>query len=103
MYSYSKDPTRSAALAAAFSYAQARSALAAASAWMAASWLGRAATALLRARQERVAIDELRGWDDHMLRDIGLDRMHVEPAVRGLYRPQPQDAEIPRPPPQSSR
>ena len=100
MYSYSKDPTRSAALAAASSYTQAKSALAAASAWMAASWLGRAATALLREREERIAIDELRGWDDHMLRDIGLERMHIEPAVRGLYNPLPQDADAPRPPPQ---
>lgn len=100
MYSYSKDPTRSAALAAASSYAQTKSALTAAAAWVADSWLGRAATALLREREERIAIDELRGWDDHMLRDIGLERMHIEPAVRGLYSPQPQDADVPRPPPQ---
>lgn len=101
MYAYSKDPTRSAALAAASSYAQARSAFAAASAWIAQTWLGRAAMALVREREERLAIDELRSWDDHMLRDIGLERMHIEPAVRGLYRPSPRNADVPRPPPQS--
>jgi uncharacterized protein YjiS (DUF1127 family) len=99
MYSYSKDPTRSAALAAASTYAQARSAFAAASAWIAQSWLGRAALSLLRERSERLAIEELRSWDDHMLRDIGLERMHIEPAVRGVYRPQPLDSEVPRPSP----
>jgi uncharacterized protein YjiS (DUF1127 family) len=103
MYAYSKDPSRSAALAAASSYAQARSAFAAASAWIAQSWVGRIAVSLLREREERLAIDELRGWDDHMLRDIGLERMHIEPAVRGLYRPLPQDADVPRPPPQPCR
>lgn len=99
MYSYSKDPARSAALAAASTYAQARSAFAAAAAWFAQSWLGRATFALLREREERLAIEELKSWDDHMLRDIGLDRMHIEPAVRGVYRPLPQDADVPRPSP----
>jgi uncharacterized protein YjiS (DUF1127 family) len=99
MYSYSKNSTRSAALAAASSYAQARSAFAAVAAWIAQSWVGRVAASLLREREERLAIDELRSWDDHMLRDIGLERMHIEPAVRGIYRPLPQDADVPRPPP----
>lgn len=99
MYSYSKDPTRSAALAAASTYAQARAAFAAAAAWLAQSWLGRAAFALLRDREERLAIEELKSWDDHMLRDIGLERMHIEPAVRGVYRPLPQDSDVPRPSP----
>lgn len=99
MYSYSKDPSRSAALAAASIYAQARTAFAAAAAWIAQSWLGRAALSLVRERAERLAIEELESWDDHMLRDIGLERMHIEPAVRGLYRPQPQDTHVPRPSP----
>ncbi len=100
MYSYSKDPTRTAALAAASSssYAQIRSALAAAAAWLARSWLGKAAAGLVRERSERLAIEELRSWDDHMLRDIGLERMQIEPAVRGLYRPLPPDGDVPRPP-----
>ena len=98
MYSYSKDPTRSAALAAASTYAQARAALAAAAARLARSWLGRAAFALLREREERLAIDDLRTWDDHRLRDIGLERMHIEAAVRGVYRPLPPDGGVPRPP-----
>jgi uncharacterized protein YjiS (DUF1127 family) len=99
MYSHSKDPTRSAALAAASSYTRARSALGAVAAWFANSWLGKAAFALSREREERLAIEELRSWDDHMLRDIGLERMQIEPAVRGVYRPVPQNADVPRPPP----
>lgn len=99
MYSYSKDPTRSAALAAASSYTQARSALGAAAAWFANSWLGKAALSLAREREERLAIEELQSWDDHMLRDIGLERMHIEPAVRGHHWPLPQDADVPRPSP----
>lgn len=98
MYSYSKDPTRSAALAAASTYAQARSAFAAAAGWLAQSWLGRAALALLREREQRLAIDELLSWDDHRLRDIGLERMHIEAAVRGAYRPLRPDGDVPRPP-----
>lgn len=98
MYSYSKDPTRAAAVAAASSYAQAKAGFAAAAAWLAQSWLGKAATALVRAREERLAIEELRSWDDHRLRDIGLERMHIEPAVRGRFRPLPPDGDVPRPP-----
>ncbi len=29
------------------------------------------------------AVDELRSWDDHRLRDIGIDRSQIEGAVRG--------------------
>lgn len=29
------------------------------------------------------AVDELRSWDDHRLRDIGIDRSQIEAAVRG--------------------
>lgn len=100
MYSRSKNPTRSAAYATASIHAQAQSAFAAAAAWLAQSWLGKVAAALLRERGERLAIEELRSWDDHMLRDIGLERMHIEPAVRGRFRPMTLDAESPRPPPQ---
>ncbi len=35
----------------------------------------------------RLAIEALRGWDDHRLNDIGLERMDIELAVRGLLRP----------------
>ena len=103
MYVYSKDPTRSAALAAASSYAQAKAAFAAAAAWIAQSWLGRVAASLVRERAERLAIEELRSWDDHRLRDIGLERMQIEPAVRGQFRALPRDADVPRPPPQPYR
>ena len=71
-------------------------------------------SALARTRTVMVALIEIVfGWqrrameretlaamDDRMLRDIGLERMHIEPAVRGLYSPLPQDADVPRPPPQ---
>ena len=35
-----------------------------------------------------------------MLRDIGLERMQIEPAVRGLVRPLPLDIAAPAKPPQ---
>jgi uncharacterized protein YjiS (DUF1127 family) len=101
MYTYSKDPTRSAAFAAASTYAQAKSGFAAAAAWLAQSWLGRTALALLRDRQERLAMEELKSWDNHMLRDIGLERMQIEPVVRGEFSPVVPDRYVPRPPPQS--
>ena len=103
MHAYSKDPARMAALAAPSSYAQAKAGFAAAAAWLARSWLGRTAMALVREREERLAIAELRTWDDHMLKDIGLERMQIEPAVRGKFRPLPPDADVPRPLPQPRR
>ncbi len=101
MYAHSKDPTRSAAYAASSTYAQAKAGFAAAAAWLAQSWFGRAALALFCERQERLVIDELKGWDDHLLRDIGLERMHIEPVVRGEFSPVVPDRFVPRPPSQS--
>jgi uncharacterized protein YjiS (DUF1127 family) len=89
MIAYSKDPTRLAAIAAPASYATAKAALA----WLRATWLGKATLALVAERQTRLAIDELRSWDNHMLRDIGLERMDIEGAVRGEFRPLPRDAD----------
>jgi uncharacterized protein YjiS (DUF1127 family) len=89
MHAYSKDPTRLAALAAPAPYASLKAALA----WLCSSWLGNSVTALVVEREARIAIDELRGWDDHMLRDIGLERMDIEGAVRGQFRPLPRDAD----------
>jgi uncharacterized protein YjiS (DUF1127 family) len=96
MHAYSKDPTRLAAFAAPASSTAAVAALAAAGDWLRASWLGKALSALLRDRAARLAIDELRSWDDHMLRDIGLERMDIEGAVRGQFRPLPRGAESAR-------
>jgi uncharacterized protein YjiS (DUF1127 family) len=81
----------------------AKAAFAAAAQWLGQSWLAKAATHLLRDRSERLAIEELRSWDDHMLRDIGLERTQIEPAVRGRFQPLPLDADIPHKPPQSYR
>jgi uncharacterized protein YjiS (DUF1127 family) len=88
MHAYSKNP-RLAAIAAPASHATAKAALA----WLRATWLGKTALALIAERQTRLAIDELRSWDNHMLRDIGLQRMDIEGAVRGEFRPLPHDAD----------
>jgi uncharacterized protein YjiS (DUF1127 family) len=88
MHAYSKNPSF-AAVAAPASHATAKAALA----WLRATWLGKAALALIAERQARLAIDDLRSWDDHMLRDIGLQRMDIEGAVRGTFRPLPRDAD----------
>lgn len=45
----------------------------------------------------RRAVDELRSWDDHRLRDIGIDRSQIEAAVRGeLGPPHSESAELRR-------
>ena len=88
MHAYSKTP-RLAAIAAPGSYATAKATLA----WLGSTWLAKAALALVAERQTRLAIDELRSWDNHMLRDIGLERMDIEGAVRGQFRPLPRDAD----------
>lgn len=93
MYTYSKDPARLAAIAAPSFLASAKDALLRAAAWLRNSRLGTAATRLILERHTRLAIDELRSWDDHMLRDIGLERMDIEGAVRGEFRPLPREAE----------
>ena len=89
MHAYSKDPARIAAIAVPASYATAKAAIA----WLRSTWLGKAAIAFVAERQARIAIDELRSWDNHMLRDIGLERMDIEGAVRGQFRPLPRDAD----------
>ena len=89
MHAYSKDPTRFTAIAAPASYATATAALA----WLRSTWLAKAVAKLVAERQTRLAIDELRSWDNHMLRDIGLERMDIEGAVRGQFRPLPRDAD----------
>ena len=89
MHAYSKNPTRFAAIAGPASYATAKAALA----WLRSTWLAKAVAKLVAERQTRLAIDELRSWDNHMLRDIGLDRMDIEGAVRGQFRPLPRDAD----------
>jgi uncharacterized protein YjiS (DUF1127 family) len=90
MHSYSRHPTP-AALAASSSWAAAKAAAAGAVQWLRASWLAKSIFALAAAwaaeRAARAAIFELRSWDDHMLRDIGLQRMDVEATVRGVHRP----------------
>ena len=87
MYSYSKDPLRLAALAAPPFWPAARAKLAAGLHWLGASWPVKAARALAAGiaaeRLARRTAHELKGWDDHMLRDIGLERMNVDAAVRG--------------------
>jgi uncharacterized protein YjiS (DUF1127 family) len=102
MQAYSKDPLRSAALAAASLQPAALSAFGRAATWLRLSWLGRVAAALVADRQTRIAIDELRSWDDHRLRDIGLERMDIEGAVRGQFRPLPRSAETGGTPPRSA-
>jgi uncharacterized protein YjiS (DUF1127 family) len=89
MHAYSKDPTRFAVIAAPASYATAKAALA----WLRSTWLIKAVAKLVAERQTKLAIDELRSWDDHMLRDIGLERMDIEGAVRGQFRQLPRDAD----------
>ena len=93
MHACSKDPTRLAAIAAPSTRSSAMAALAAAAVWVRHSWIGKAIAALAADRQARLAIDELRSWDNHMLRDIGLERMDIEGAVRGQFRPLPRDTE----------
>ncbi|MCW5771689.1 MAG: DUF1127 domain-containing protein [Rhodospirillaceae bacterium] len=51
----------------------------------------------LAERETKLAIDALKAWDDHMLRDIGLERMDIEAAVRGQIKPVPRDVEPRRP------
>jgi uncharacterized protein YjiS (DUF1127 family) len=103
MQAYSKDPVRMAALAAASLQPAALNALERAAGRVRLSWLGRTAAALIAGRKAKLAIDELRGWDDHMLRDIGLERMDIEGAVRGRFRPLPRGAETRGKPPRPHR
>ena len=92
MHAYSKDPPRLAALAAPPSFWPAAKAnLAAAIRWLGASWPVKAvravAAGIAAERLARETVHELKGFDDHMLRDIGLERMDVEATVRGTRSP----------------
>jgi uncharacterized protein YjiS (DUF1127 family) len=104
MHAYSKDPARLAAYATPSTLSAVKAALAGAiagaAAWLAETWIGKLVSASLREREARLAIEELKSWDDHMLRDIGLERMQIEPAVRGLVRPLPLNPAAPAKPPQ---
>lgn len=73
------------------SLSTAKTVLLSAADWLRNSWLGKLIAACLLERRARLAIEELRSWDDHMLRDVGLERAQIEPAVRGLLKPVPRD------------
>jgi uncharacterized protein YjiS (DUF1127 family) len=91
MHAYSKDPLRLSALAAPGTWSAAKAAGVNALRWLAATWPVKAvaayAAALAAERRARETVRELERWDEHMLRDIGLTRMDVEAAVRGVRRP----------------
>lgn len=91
MYGYSQDPLRMSSArhgprSAASFIAAAQAAWSAAMRRIASSWLAKSLAAVAAKRRARNAIHELRRWDDHMLRDVGLDRMHIEAAIRGEHR-----------------
>jgi uncharacterized protein YjiS (DUF1127 family) len=50
-------------------------------------WIARSGRALLLHWYRREAIKMLQELDDRALRDIGLQRCHIEAAVRGDIRP----------------
>lgn len=87
MYGYSQDPLRIASRSAASYGSFLHAAYAAARDWFATSWLAKGIAALEADRAAKQAARELKGWDDHMLRDIGLERMHIDVAVRGVKTP----------------
>lgn len=87
MYGYSQDPLRIASRSASSFGSIVQSAFAAARDWLATSWLAKGLAALEADRAARQSARELKGWDDHMLRDIGLERMHIDAAVRGVNTP----------------
>jgi uncharacterized protein YjiS (DUF1127 family) len=68
--------------------------------WLASTWIviaaKRLSAALIAARQAKLATEELRSWDERMLRDIGLQRMDIDAAVRGRMLPLPRDGETRR-------
>ncbi len=87
MYGYSQDPLRISSRSPASILGSLHAAFAAARDWLATSWLAKGIAALEADRAARRAARELKGWDDHMLRDIGLERMHIDAAVRGVQTP----------------
>ena len=89
MYGYSQDPLRMSARhgprpASSF-IASAQAACAHALRWMGSTWLARTFAMVAAERRARNAMLELRRWDDHMLRDVGLERMDIEAAIRGEH------------------
>ena len=54
-----------------------------------AGWLARCASRLAMHWMRREAIKALQRLDDRELRDIGLTRSEIEPAVRGEWRLRP--------------
>lgn len=85
MHGYSKDPLRLAPQASSI-WPALQSAWSGALRWLGDTWLAKALAAVAAERRARNAIHELRSWDDHMLRDVGLERMDVEAAIRGVRR-----------------
>jgi uncharacterized protein YjiS (DUF1127 family) len=88
MYGYSQDPLRMSSaqhgLRSASSFlAQAQATCAHALRWVGSTWLVRAFANVAAERRARNAMLELGRWDDHMLRDVGLERMDIEAAIRG--------------------
>jgi uncharacterized protein YjiS (DUF1127 family) len=88
MYGYSQDPLRISSRSASAFSSILQSAYAGARDWLAKSWLAKGLAAIEADRAAKQAARELKGWDDHMLRDIGLERMHIDVAVRGVNTPQ---------------
>jgi len=86
MYGYSQDPLRMPRSASAI-YPAIQAAWSGARRWIGTSWLAKAFAAVAAERAARIAIHELKNWDDHMLRDVGLERMDVEAAIRGVRTP----------------
>jgi len=99
MHAHSKDPARLAGLSAPPSYAAAKAAFFAAAEWLHSTWFGKAVATIVTEHKARIAIEELRSWDNHMLRDIGLERMDIDLAVRGQLRPLTYEAEPAKQPP----
>ena len=87
MYGYSQDPLRMSTRAASSLLASLHAAWTGARRRIGTSWPAKALAAVAAERAARNAIHELERWDDHMLRDIGLERMDIEAAIRGDRRP----------------
>ena len=87
MYGYSQDPLRIPARSASAFIALAHAAWSGAGRWIGTSWLAKALAAVAAERAARKAVHALESWDDHMLRDVGLERMDIEAAIRGVRPP----------------
>ncbi len=87
MYGYSQDPLRMRTRSASSIDHALHAAWAGAHRWLATSWLAKGIAAVAAERATRKAVHELRSWDDRMLRDVGLERMDIESAIRGVPTP----------------